>query len=79
MEPMRRIAATALWGYAFWYLGAMLASTFSAPQSFGLILGIAAGGLIGWDPRGLFWPKASHPSPRVAARLASMASPGGAR
>ena len=76
---MKRIVATALWGYAFWYLGALLASVFSAPDLFGPILGIAAGGLVAIDPRGLFWPKATHPNPRVATRLASMASPGGAR
>lgn len=79
MSGMKRLVATLLWGYAFWYLGAFLASTFSAPEVFGPIMGIAAGALVGIDPRGLFWARATHPNPRIANRLATMRSPEGAR
>lgn len=79
MIAMKRTVATLLWGYAFWYLGAFLASTFSAPEVFGPILGIAAAALIAVDPRGLFWPRpATHPNPRIASRLSTMTRPEGA-
>ena len=78
MTGMKRLAVSALWGYAFWYAGAMLASIFSGPEVFGPILGIAAGLLVGIDPRGLFWATAKNPD-RVARRLEPMAHPEGAR
>ncbi len=79
MTGMKRIAVSALWAYAFWYAGAMLASMFSAPEVFAPILWIAAGVLVGVDPRGLFWAKATNPNRAVARRLAPMAHPEGAR
>ena len=76
---MKRTIATALWGYAFWYLGATLASIFSAPEAFGPILGVAAAVLVAVDPRGHLWPKATNSNTRVATRLSAMGSTEGAR
>ena len=79
MAGMKRTVATLLWSYAFWYLGAMLASVFSAPEAFGPIVGIAAGALVAIDPRGLFWSKPTHPNRAVASRFATMRTTEGAR
>lgn len=67
---MKRTISTALWGYAFWYLGATLASIFNAPEAFGPILGVAAALLVAVDPRGHFWAKPS--AERTATPTLSM-------
>ncbi|MEW5991731.1 MAG: hypothetical protein AB1736_10370 [Chloroflexota bacterium] len=52
---MKRIAASLLWFYAFWYLGSMIASLAGVPDLLGPVLGVAAGIIVGLDPRGLIW------------------------
>ena len=47
---IRRIAATALWTYFAWYLGAMLATLTGAPTALGPAMAIATAGvcMTGW-------------------------------
>jgi hypothetical protein len=69
----KRTLATALWFFAGWYAGAILAWFLGIDAPVGLLVGIAAGGFVGWDPRNMFWaPSATR---RVArARLSATAS-----
>ena len=53
--PMKRIAAAVLWFYAFWYLGSMIAGVVGTPDLLGPVLGLAAGLIVGVDPRHLIW------------------------
>ncbi|MEO8462438.1 MAG: hypothetical protein ABI555_04450 [Chloroflexota bacterium] len=52
---MKRLAASALWTYAFWYLGSMISAAVGAPDLIGPILGLSAGLIVGLDPRGVLW------------------------
>jgi hypothetical protein len=68
----KRILATALWFFAGWYAGAIVAWMIGVDAPIGLVVGFAAGAFVGWDPRHLFW----GPSPaRSRARLSAAAMP----
>jgi hypothetical protein len=54
---MKRVAATFLWFYAFWYLGSMVAAFVGVPDVIGPVLGLAAGLVVGIDPRGFIWAR----------------------
>ncbi|MCI0581771.1 MAG: hypothetical protein L0227_02570 [Chloroflexi bacterium] len=54
---MKRLAITGLWLYAFWYLGSMIAALMGVPDLLGPALGIAAGIIVGVDPRRLIWAR----------------------
>ncbi len=73
MQGMKRTAVALLWGYAFWYAGAMLASVFNAPEVFGPILGVATGVLVAVDPRGHFWSKSAKTSTTSSERTVAPA------
>jgi hypothetical protein len=68
---MRRVAATFLWFYSFWYLGSMVAALVGVPDLLGPVLGIAAGVVVGVDPRRLIWARTAA---RTAASAASSAA-----
>ena len=55
MVRMKRFAAAALWLYAFWYLGSMISVLVGVPDLLGPALGIAAGLIVGIDPRRVIW------------------------
>lgn len=63
---MKRLVATGLWLYAFWYLGSMIAALVGVPDLLGPILGTAAGIIVGMDPRRRIWAR-----PAVAATITS--------
>lgn len=52
---MKRLAAAALWLYAFWYLGSTVAALAGVPDLLGPTLGLAAGLIVGVDPRQAIW------------------------
>ena len=57
---LKRIAAAAaLWFYAIWYIGSTVAAVVGAPDLVGPVLGLAAGLVVGLDPRDLIWNCAS--------------------
>jgi hypothetical protein len=72
---MKRIAATFLWFYAFWYLGSMIAGLVGVPDLLGPILGTAAGVFIGADPRGLIWATSTAASSTGAASATAAPNP----
>ena len=51
----KRVVSTALWFYAGWYAGAMVAALFGISPALGPIFAVAAAGIIGGDPRGIIW------------------------
>ncbi|TAK00724.1 MAG: hypothetical protein EPO36_07590 [Chloroflexota bacterium] len=63
---MKRIAAAALWFYAFWYLGSMIAALLGVPDLLGPVLGLAAGVVVGIDPRRLIWVRSNRAAPASA-------------
>jgi hypothetical protein len=54
---MKRLVAAALWLYSFWYLGSMIAAIVGVPDLLGPALGLAAGVIVGIDPRRLIWTR----------------------
>lgn len=60
--PMKRAAAVALWVFAFWYLGSAIAFYLGISDLFGPFLGVAAGALVGIDPRRVIWTKSAASS-----------------
>jgi len=58
--------AATLWFYAAWYLGSAIATLLGVPDLLGPILGLAAGLVVGIDPRRLIWVRASKTSPTGA-------------
>lgn len=56
MLSLRRLASSALWGYALWYLGTLISAFLGVPDLLGPILGISGGLIVGVDPRHLLWP-----------------------
>ncbi len=76
---MKRLVATGLWFYAFWYLGSMIAGLLGVPDLIGPVLGPAAAILVGVDPRGAIWARETKTTPAapVGARPAA-AEPGAA-
>jgi len=62
---MKRIVATALWLYSFWYLGSMISFVVGVPDLLGPALGVTAGVMVGVDPRHLIWSRSArtaHPN-----------------
>lgn len=59
---MKRLLATGLWLYAFWYLGSMVAALVGVLDLLGPVLGTTAGIIVGIDPRRRIWAR-----PAVAA------------
>jgi len=55
MVNMKRIAAAALWLFAFWYLGSMISVLVGVPDLLGPVLGLSAGLIVGVDPRRVIW------------------------
>ena len=53
----KRAIATALWFYAGWYAGAMVAHVLGVSSALGPIFGTAAGAIIAVDPRNLIWSR----------------------
>jgi hypothetical protein len=51
----KRLLATALWFYAGWYGGALLADFLGVSAILGPIVGAAAAALIAGDPRRIIW------------------------
>lgn len=66
---MKRVVATFLWFYAFWYLGSMIAGLIGVPDLIGPVLGPAAGIIVGLDPRGVIWGR-----PTASAQATATAS-----
>jgi hypothetical protein len=67
----KRILATLLWFYAGWYAGATAAYFLGLSPALGPIIGTAAAGLIGGDPRGVIWHVRSE---RIERRIAALAA-----
>ena len=59
---MKRIVVTALWAYAFWFLGSMISVLAGIPDLLGPAFGLAAGALVGLDPKHLFWARPAQTS-----------------
>jgi hypothetical protein len=55
LSGMKRLAASLLWLYAFWYLGSMIAAFAGVPDLLGPTLGLAAGLIVGFDPKHVIW------------------------
>ena len=74
---MKRITATLLWFFAFWSLGSMVAALLGVPDLIGPVLGVAAGVIVGVDPRRVIWtyPTATTQEP---ARASTAAAPNAA-
>jgi hypothetical protein len=75
---MKRIAATLLWFYAFWYLGSMIAGLLGVPDLLGPILGPVAAIIVGVDPRGAIWARETPAIPAVPATTRAAATEPGA-
>ena len=60
----KRLLVSALWFFAMWNVGALIADLFGFSQALAPILGVAAALIIGVDPRGILWnaPAKSTPS-----------------
>ena len=56
MQGMKRLASSALWAYALWYLGSMVSALLGTPDLLGPLLGISGGLIVGIDPKHLLWP-----------------------
>jgi len=66
---VKRLVVAGLWLYAFWALGSMTAFLVRVPDLLGPILGLAAGFIVGVDPRRLIWarpPASSATAPNAA-------------
>lgn len=61
-DMKKRVLASALWFYAAWYGGAMIAHLFGVSTALGPILGIAAGAICAIDPRQLLWTRPATPN-----------------
>ncbi len=66
MLDMKRLLAATLWFYAAWYAGSLLAAVIGVPDLIGPVVGIAAGLIVGVDPRHLIWNR----SPKMTASAA---------
>jgi hypothetical protein len=67
MAAMKRLAAATLWFYAFWYLGSTIATFAGVPDLLGPVLGLAAGLIVGIDPKRLIWVRRPDTSTTVPA------------
>ncbi len=54
---MKRYIAAALWLYAAWYVGSAISMYMNAPDVLGPVLGLAAGLIVGLDPRHVIWTR----------------------
>ena len=52
---MKRYIAATLWLYAAWYVGSAISMLMGAPDVLGPVLGLAAGLIVGLDPRHVIW------------------------
>ena len=70
---MKRYLATALWFFAFWSLGSMVAALLGVPDLIGPVLAVAAGVIVGVDPRRVIWahPTATTQAPAKASTTAA--------
>jgi len=77
LRPMKkRVVATVLWAYAFWYAGALIAELFGFSPALGPILAAAAGLIIGVDPRHIIWTKPeARPTSIPSATATTTAEP----
>jgi hypothetical protein len=62
----KRVAAAVLWLYAAWFVASFSAFAFGLPPAIGPIVGLAAGVLVGLDPRRLIWDRAGSARPGEA-------------
>ena len=69
----RRILATFLWFYVWWYAGAILADMFHVSSMLGPIMGVAAAALFVGDPRGIIWSQLDQRT-RAKERLTAIAA-----
>jgi hypothetical protein len=69
----RRILATFLWFYTWWYAGAIVADTFQVSPMLGPIIGVAAAALFVGDPRGIIWSQLDQRS-RAKERLTAISA-----
>jgi hypothetical protein len=58
----KRAAATILWFYTGWFVGAFVAFAAGLSPALGPILGISAAAFVGIDPRGMIWARPSEPA-----------------
>ena len=65
----KRALAVLLWFYAAWYAGAMIAHVLGLSEALGPILGTAAAGIIGGDPRGIIWSRRPASPPVAMSQL----------
>ena len=68
---MKRIAVTGLWLYSFWYLGSMVSFMLGVPDLLGPLLGIAAGAVVGRDPRHVIWNRSARPAASTQVPVAA--------
>jgi hypothetical protein len=72
----KRILATALWFFAGWYAGAILAWSLGIDAPVGLLVALAASGFMWVDPIHVLWnPSARKSRARLAATAAASAMP----
>ena len=57
---MKRFVAATLWLYAFWYIGSTISVIMGMPDLLGPVLGIAAGLIVGIDPRRVIWRRTAR-------------------
>ncbi len=66
----KRLLVSALWFFAMWNAGALIADLFGFSQALAPILGFAAALIIGVDPRGILWNQSGkEPSKHQQARI----------
>ncbi len=68
-DMKKRALAVVLWFYAAWYAGAMIAHVLGLSAALGPILGTAAAGIIGGDPRGIIWNRRPVATPMAMSQL----------
>jgi len=65
----RRIFATFMWFYAWWYAGAIVADVVHVSPMLGPIMGVAAAALFVGDPRKIIWSDIGPQRSRAKERL----------
>lgn len=65
---MKRILGSALWFYSFWYLGSMIAAFLNVTDFIGPVLGLAAGLIVGLDPRRVLWTRGATTTSSVSTK-----------
>jgi len=77
-QSMKRLVATCLWFYAFWYLGSMIAAFAGVPDLLGPLLGLAAGGVVGIDPRRRIWARPAAAAASTSGSATTATAPNAA-